>query len=167
MTLAEKSKELDAEAKDAEEKVFLLQKEVAFNDTLFTTLEQVQGVKQTVDAAQEAVIAGNLTEGAKLLQNSGEQLSHLDGCSNTRLTGLLQDKLADLEATLAESAIKQWKALVHTNYDQGHITIMRELEGDAFLLFLKQPTDCRRRISGDGCFCTRWLRFTQSQNYWT
>ncbi|MCJ1477975.1 ribosome biogenesis protein ytm1 [Lambiella insularis] len=130
VALAGDGQRLQAHAEDASGKVELLKGEIAFNEALSSTLQQVHDLRDTLDAAQHAALNNSLPDAIALLKNADRQLSELRGCENTRLAGLVRAKVADLHKLVAENLTEQWNALVHVDTDRSLVSFHKTTEGD-------------------------------------
>ena len=114
---------------DASGKVDLLKGEVAFNEVLSDTLQQVHDLRDTVDVAQDAALKHNLPDAIALLKKADRDLGEIRGCENTRLAGLLRAKVADLHTMVADVLTDQWNALVSFDDENARLSLYSRLAG--------------------------------------
>ena len=131
--LANEGHQVEAQVQDASGKLELLKGEVDFNEHLLGTLQQVYGIRTTLDTAQQAVLDNDLPVAIALLKKADRELSELQGCDNTRLAGLIRAKCADLQKTVADILTEQWNMLVHVDPEDSSISIKHDVRGWSFL----------------------------------
>ncbi|TKA22462.1 hypothetical protein B0A50_08005 [Salinomyces thailandicus] len=101
--------DLKASVQDKEEQVRLLEKEVAFEETLGETLEQIKYANGLLQSVQDEAVGGNLESALDRLETSRESVDGLRGVSDTRICALLQGRANQLRDSLAETATVSWK----------------------------------------------------------
>ena len=131
--LADDGHRLQAQFEDASGKLELLKGEVNFNEHLLGTIQQVYGLRTTLDTAQQAVLDNDLPFGIALLKKADRELSELQGCDNTRLAGLIRAKCADLQTTVAHTLTEQWNILIHVDVEDSSVSIKHDVQGWSFL----------------------------------
>ncbi|KAK4963970.1 ribosome biogenesis protein ytm1 [Elasticomyces elasticus] len=120
---AEAGKTLKEKAKDAASKVALLEKEVAFSETLTGTLEQIKSVSILLGEAQTAIVRGQVTASLDKIQHADDAIENIAVFGNTRAYGLLCDRSEDLKAAVVEAATGSFNALIVVNATEQRITI--------------------------------------------
>ena len=130
--IAAGGEDLRNKAQDAASKVGLLKEEVAFNDSLLSTLQEIQALKQNVDAAQEFVLGARFLEAISLLKQSKMQLHNLRQRHASRAVDLIGVKVKDLESNVAETLTEAWTSLILVDLSDPSITIKQSTEGKHF-----------------------------------
>lgn len=125
---AEEGKTLRAGVEDAGSKTKLLQKEVAFNETLVETLERLKQANAVLDEAQEEAIHGRLKPSMVQIQEADSAIEGLGDVENTRAFGLLKARSAEVKTSIAQTATKHWNALITVNTPEKRI-IIRKVDG--------------------------------------
>ena len=142
--LAEEGHQLEAQVEDASGKLELLKGEVDFSEHLLGTLQQVYGIRTTLDTAQQAVLDNDLPVAIALLKKADRELSELQGCDNTRLAGLIRAKCADLHKTVADTLTEQWNILIHIDVEDPSVSIKDKAQGRVFLMCGTVELICNR-----------------------
>ncbi len=128
MTQADRGEQLRSNVSDAATKVVLLKKEVAFNETLVTTLKNLRGLRQTVDLTEAATQKDNFLDAVALLEKAEDGLGNMKDGQNTQVAGLLQAKITDLRYTLIESLTDCWKTLLYVDSTRSIISISNQIQ---------------------------------------
>ncbi|TKA79790.1 hypothetical protein B0A55_03302 [Friedmanniomyces simplex] len=121
----EAGRDLRARGEEAGRKVQLLEKEVAFEETLAGTLEHVAYASDVLDAAQEHAVIGNVKDALQELEEADASIAGLDGLRDTRACGLLQTRAAQLRESLCETTTEFWNGFVQVHYDERTIIIAK------------------------------------------
>ena len=107
---SQEAQRLQAEAQDAASKVDLLDGEVSFNEALTENLEQVYNIQKKIDIIEGTSLEAGLKTVLLSLQDAKAQLVITHKSQNTRLTGLIEEKITAL-TKLAEGAItERWES---------------------------------------------------------
>ena len=130
MRAASQGQGLRDKAQDAASKVGLLKKEVAFNDSLISILQEVQTLKRNLNAAQDAVLGSRLLDAISLLKESKTQLSSLRERHTSRAIDLIKTKITDLENHVADILTESWAALIYVDLSVPSITINNDSDGE-------------------------------------
>ncbi|KAK5240778.1 ribosome biogenesis protein ytm1, partial [Cryomyces antarcticus] len=109
---ADVGKNLQAHVDDASSKADLLENELAFNETLSTTLAHVQDIYALLEGAQDAAV-GRTLQAVEKLEAADIAIAHLGEFENTRAVGLLRNHASELKAAIIEDANECWNALVY------------------------------------------------------
>lgn len=119
---------LQEQANDAASKLRLLHGEVAFNESLATTMERIREVRRTMSSIQEAVLGQKLLEAMDMLSQGEGKLESLQGYQNTRVAALLRAKIEVHRKDLEENVTESWNSLVQVHAANFTITINEELQ---------------------------------------
>ena len=107
-----------------------LRNESSFNDSLVTILKSVRQLKQTTDAAQQALLANELLRATQLIKQSKEQLGALKGCDRTRLVNVVKGRLEDVQNSVTEKLIAAWNDLVALDTTASELAIQESIESE-------------------------------------
>lgn len=121
----EEGRQLKAQVEDAESKVRLLEREVAFEETLSGTLEHIRYANQVLDGVQDEAVRGNVEVALQRLETAQESVDGLDGIRDTRAFGLLQGRVKQLRESLAETAEEFWGAVVEVRVEEKTIVVKK------------------------------------------
>ncbi|KAK0866670.1 ribosome biogenesis protein ytm1 [Friedmanniomyces endolithicus] len=114
----EANKDLRAKGEEAGRKVQLLEKEVAFEETLAGTLEHVAYANDVLDAAQEHAVVGNVKDSLREIEEADASIAGLEGLKDTRACGLLQTRASQLRQSLCETTTEFWNSFVEVHYEE-------------------------------------------------
>ena len=123
---AEAGEKLKADVQDKASKVQLLEKEVAFNETLTGTLEHVRYANGLLHRAQEEAVKGNVETALSKLEDAEASIAGLEGLDGSRPVAVLQQRAAQLREGLVEAATECWNALIHVNVEEKKVKIRRD-----------------------------------------
>ena len=115
--------ELKAKAVDAAGKVTLLREEVAFTESLSSTLQQAQELTKTVDAAQNTLLNGQLLDSIELLGRSKVQLEDLQTLGPTTLVELIRARISEIQSTVSTTLSDLWNDLIQVDPSRYRVTI--------------------------------------------
>ena len=154
VSLATEGEALRNKTQDASGKIKLLKGEVAFNDSLLSTLQGIQTLKQNVDAAQEALLGARLLEAISLLKDSKSQLSNLQRRHASRAVDLISTKITGLENDVANTLTESWSSLILVDLSGPSLTVNEEIQGKCFacVSVLVAKTN-RHHLDQFGCDC--------------
>ena len=122
----EAGKELRAKGEESGRKVQLLEKEVAFEETLAGTLEHIAYANGVLDAAQEHAVLASVQDALKELEEADASIAGLDGLKDTRACALLQNRAAQLRESLVETCTDFWNGFVLVDHEGRTIRIVQE-----------------------------------------
>nr|POE51718.1 centromere/kinetochore protein zw10 like [Quercus suber] len=120
---AEASKELRAKAEDAGQKIVLLEKEVAFNEALTGTLDQVQYANGLLDEVLNAVVRGDIEAAMRSLNRVGTSIEALVGMGTSRVYDVLRKRAEVMKGNILETTIARWDDLLHVDDEQRCIVV--------------------------------------------
>lgn len=119
----EAGKELHAKVEDARKKVELLEKEVAFEETLGGTLEHIMHVNGLLDRVQDEAVKEDVRAALEHLEQAKSRIGALDGLRDSKACGLLQGRATQLKQDLSETTCKLWNARIKINQDAQAVVI--------------------------------------------
>ncbi len=135
---AELAREIQSQVNDASSKIALLQGELAFNEALVDTLQDVGRATERLDSAQDAVAHKKTVLALEALEDTNATIARLKDVGNTRVMGLLYERAGAVRASLEEDTMRRWDALVVVNRTDRQVTINGETQGRRDITF--QPT---------------------------
>ena len=114
----EAGRELKAKVQDKDEQLKLLEKEVAFEETLGATLEHIRHANGVLQCVQDEAVSGNLQKALDSLETAQESIGGLDGVRDTKAVGLLHTRADKLRGNLCENAAGRWSQFVAVNVER-------------------------------------------------
>ncbi|RMY50604.1 hypothetical protein D0863_14832 [Hortaea werneckii] len=108
----EAGRELKARVQDKATQVRLLEKEVAFEDTLGGTLEHIRYANGVLQSVQNEAVGGDLTKALNKLETAQESIDGLESVRETKAYGLLQGRAKHLREGLKETATAKWNEAI-------------------------------------------------------
>ena len=123
---AEEHQKLRADVEDKRNKVELLWKEVAFNETLTGTLDHVGYANSLLQRAQEEAVIGNVEKALSRLEDAEASIAGLEGVKESRAVAVLQQRAEQLREGLIESATECWNALIQVDIENKRVWIQRK-----------------------------------------
>ncbi|KAF2749467.1 hypothetical protein M011DRAFT_419823 [Sporormia fimetaria CBS 119925] len=128
---AEKGKEHTAKVQDAMVKVSLLYSEIGYNETLVHVVERIRDISALLDSAQDAAVHGTVMQALDKLEAGEATLKQLDAFENTRVVGVLTNRVNQLRAAIAEDMTDSWNALLVIDSSARRISFKASIERDA------------------------------------
>ena len=125
---AEEGRSKEERVKDASSKASLLRAEVVFNETLAETLQTINEVGKTLDAAQEAAITNRLPEAIDMLEQSDGHVVPLRNFENTTVVKLVRQRVVELRDAVRGRLDECWDALMTLHKPEGRITLTHQLD---------------------------------------
>lgn len=120
---AQQADQLEEEANDAANKVALLDKELAFNQGLATTLDRLQALRHTLDSIQSAILDDQLLHAVDLLRNAKESVASTHVLRTATVAVVFRSRIIDLRKETAEKLISCWDEYINVDTDACCITI--------------------------------------------
>ncbi|KAI7270754.1 hypothetical protein KC345_g7361 [Hortaea werneckii] len=108
----EAGRDLKAKVQDKATQVRLLEKEVAFEDTLGGTLEHIRYANGVLQSVQNEAVGGDLTKALNKLETAQESIDGLESVRETKAYGLLQGRAKHLREGLKETATAKWNEAI-------------------------------------------------------
>ena len=128
---SQQGEQLQANVRDADEKLGLLKAEVIYNETLLSILKQLQEVQNGLGKSQDFLADDSILEAIRLLQEAEERLRGIDHLRNARAISILQDKLEDSRNSAARRLAACWSQLFVLDSHLRRIMIHQETPGKA------------------------------------
>ncbi|KAH0129329.1 hypothetical protein KCU67_g17048, partial [Aureobasidium melanogenum] len=120
---AEAAKALKEKTHDAGNKVRLLEKEVAFNESLATTLALIMSSCRILDNADQAYVNNDLRTALGHLKQCDEFIAALSAVQDTRAVGLLQTRSSRFKANFLDKTTTLAQSLIQCDTDSRSVTI--------------------------------------------
>lgn len=114
---------------DSANKVALLNGEVHFNNDLLALLEGLQAVQKSLDLVQRLTLDDRWLEAVELFNKAGQDLSSLSMSNSTRISGILEAKVADIRSHLVKKLSACWKAYITVDPAKFSIRLKQTVKG--------------------------------------
>ncbi|KAK3677653.1 ribosome biogenesis protein ytm1 [Recurvomyces mirabilis] len=114
-----------AEVEDTRKKVQLLEREVAFEETLAGTLEHIRYANGVLSSVQHEAVRGDLRAALNHLEQAEESIGGLDGLRDTKACGLLQGRARQLKESLQKATTERWQKLIRIDHEGRKVTIKK------------------------------------------
>lgn len=108
---------------DAGNKVQLLEKEVAFNQSLATTLELIKSSCRILDQADQAYTNDDLRAALDHIKQCDNSITALSAVQDTRAVGLLQTRSSRYKASFLDKTTELAQAILHCDIANRTVTI--------------------------------------------
>ncbi|EMD90927.1 hypothetical protein COCHEDRAFT_1176510 [Bipolaris maydis C5] len=129
--LAEAGKENTEHVQDAASKVSLLHTEIAYNESLVQTVEQLRDISTLLDSAQNAAVNGHVLHAISTLEDADDAFKRLGPFMTTRVVGVLRNKQEQLKKALVETVIDSWNGLISVDSAMHKISLHQSIEQEA------------------------------------
>ena len=126
---AETGKLLKEKAYDSSNKIRLLEKEVAFNESLAATLDLIKSSCRILDSADQAFATGDLRHALHEIRQCDESTAALSAVQDTRAAGLLQTRCTRFKATLLDKTTTLAQSLIQCDLTKHAVTVHRQASG--------------------------------------
>ena len=125
---AEAGKGKTAQIQDAAAKVSFLHSEIAYNESLVHTVEQLKDISALLQSAQNAAVHNHTLHALERLEDADGAFTRLGPFQNTRVVGLLKARADQLKAAIVENVTQIWGSLVTVNMADRKVTLRKEVE---------------------------------------
>ncbi|KAJ6030359.1 hypothetical protein N7499_012774 [Penicillium canescens] len=99
---------LQAKVEDAKAKVALVETEIAFNEAVAGTLEEVQRLCQRLESGHAALGNGQITTAIEQLESTDAAVGKDSFFTNTNVMGILSGEVAQLRSEIIEALYMRW-----------------------------------------------------------
>ena len=120
---AERLEEVKAEVADAGSKVGLLEREVAFNESLAATLEQVRDANGLLESVRDDTVKGDVETAIEKLAEAEAAISDLEKLSHSRAVQVLAQSAEQLKESMRETTTECWDALVNVSVEDKRVLV--------------------------------------------
>lgn len=127
----ENTKPLQLQVEDATAKVELLKTEIAFNQALTETLEQVHNLSRRVDAGRNSLAEGDVIAAIESLEDTEKILADTAFPKNSNVTAILYEGLNGLRRSIIEALSVRWGSLVQIDKKK-HQLVLPDQKGSCF-----------------------------------
>lgn len=107
----------------------LLNGEIAFNESLGAKLEKLRAIQRTLELVQRAAFDAKLAEAVELLGQLDDDSKSLPVPKSTRISDVLEAKIADLQNHVREMLTAVWDRHIIIDPAKSSIQVSREAEG--------------------------------------
>ncbi|KAJ5725699.1 uncharacterized protein N7483_007056 [Penicillium malachiteum] len=120
----EQTKPLQAKVDDAHAKVGLIETEIAFNEAVAETLEEVQRLCQQLESGRAALGTGRIMTAIEHLESASSAIQKDTPFSNTNVMGILLEETTRLRKEIEEAVQHRWSEQLKVDRAMGqfHIT---------------------------------------------
>ncbi|WPH01117.1 Hypothetical protein R9X50_00395200 [Acrodontium crateriforme] len=126
---ADSGRELKLKAQEAENKAKLLEKEVAFNETLAGTLEHIKHANGLLNDVQDQAVKRNVEGALAKLHDAESAIGGLDSMENSRAVLLLRKRADQLRDNMIETTTEWWNTVVDVNQEEKNVIIKQDTAG--------------------------------------
>ncbi|KAB8239765.1 uncharacterized protein BDW43DRAFT_296107 [Aspergillus alliaceus] len=150
----ENTNPLQLKVEDAAAKVQLIETEIAFNQAVTHTLEEVQRLCQRLDAGRAVLGEGRVMEAIKTLEATEQAIKKDNLFSNTSVMHVLLENVDELRREIAEYLRARWSEQLNVDGKGGSLTISNDNghtleETIAALVHLGMAASCQERFEKD------------------
>ncbi|KAG0156936.1 hypothetical protein PDIDSM_4119 [Penicillium digitatum] len=124
----EHTEPLKAKVEDARAKVALVETEIAFNQAVAGSLEQVHRLCQQLEAGRAALRRGQITTAIEQLESTDAAVGKDAFFTNTNVMGILSDEVSMLRSEIVEALHSRWADQLKVDRQQGEFYVS---SGDA------------------------------------
>jgi centromere/kinetochore protein ZW10 len=119
----EHTEPLQAKVEDAKAKVALVETEIAFNEAVAGTLEEVQRLCQQLESGRAALGNGQITTAIEHLESTHAAVGKDAFFTNTNVLGILSDEVSLLRAEIVEALQSRWTEQLKIDRAQGEFQV--------------------------------------------
>ncbi|KAL8695508.1 MAG: hypothetical protein Q9218_000086 [Villophora microphyllina] len=112
---AEQNNQLRQNVHDAGSKLRLLEREVAFNQDLATTLAQIRRIQHDIGHITDLLRHDELPKAIEILAGAETVLESVGSAGNIKAVSLLETEAKDLRQEIAHTLTKRWDDAIHIN----------------------------------------------------
>lgn len=116
---------------DAVAKVGLIETEIAFNQAVTETLEQVQKISEMLDAGRAAIRDGQIMIAIDTWEAVNRVIKEDSLYANTNILGILSENAAGLHREIESSLQRCWSEQLTVDKQEGRLTVSNHGGKDA------------------------------------
>ncbi|KAK8168092.1 hypothetical protein IWX90DRAFT_425066 [Phyllosticta citrichinensis] len=124
---AEAGRTLQANVQDATSKVALLRSELVYNETLEATLVRIKQASDLLDKAEDAAAEYQIINALDDLKEAEDYIVHMGSYKDTKVVGVLQKRIKQLRAGMAENAMDSWYLLLSVDISKNTATLKQQV----------------------------------------
>lgn len=121
------------QVRDAANKQRLLREELDYNATLVEILETINGIKATLDVAEERVGADHFSEAIDMLNDCEAQLDPLKEIHASTAVELVRARITGIRWAILNQIDKYWDALIVFEPERKRVEIKGDAQGRMLL----------------------------------
>jgi centromere/kinetochore protein ZW10 len=119
----EHTEPLQAKVEDARAKVALVETEIAFNQAVAGTLEEVHRLCQQLETGRAALRSGQITTAIEQLESVDAAVGKDAFFTNTNVMGILSDEVSLLRSEIVEALRSRWADQLKVDRKQGEFHV--------------------------------------------
>ena len=119
----ENTRPLQLKVADAAAKVRLIETEIAFNQAVAKTLEEVQGLSEQLDAGHAALRDGQIMVAIDALEVVDRAIKEDSLYANTNILNILSENAARLRTEIEESLRQCWSEQLMVDKQKGRLLV--------------------------------------------
>ena len=143
------------QVRDASNKVALLQKEVAFNESLVASLKAIRSFQDQVRETRQHLGNGRDLEATDQYLQVEHQLAQIEAISHSRVSSILRSQCGEVQQEIKDAIRRQWLAHLNINAQEGTVELGSKNAIDQTAYRLQQLGLLRPYISK---FCREFTR---------
>ncbi|KAK7550673.1 hypothetical protein IWX49DRAFT_610787 [Phyllosticta citricarpa] len=125
---AEAGRTLKANVQDATSKVALLRSELVYNETLEATLVRIKQVSDLLDKAENAAAEHRIINALDSTREAENYIVHMGPYKDTKVVAVLQKRIKQLRAGMAENAMDSWYLLLSVDLSKNRATLKQQVD---------------------------------------
>ncbi|KAJ5445277.1 hypothetical protein N7491_001359 [Penicillium cf. griseofulvum] len=119
----EHTEPLQAKVEDARAKVALVETEIAFNQAVAGTIEEVHRLCQQLETGRAALRNGQITTAIEQLESTDAAVGKDAFFTNTNVMGILSDEVSLLRSEIAQALRSRWADQLKVDRQQGEFRV--------------------------------------------
>ncbi|KAK7542534.1 uncharacterized protein J3D65DRAFT_219724 [Phyllosticta citribraziliensis] len=125
---AEAGRTLQANVQDATSKVALLRSELVYNETLEATLVRIKQASDLLDKAEDAAAEYQTLNALDDVKEAEDYIVHMGSNKDTKVVGVLQKRIKQLRAGMAENAMDSWYLLLSVDISKNTAILKQQVD---------------------------------------
>jgi len=125
----EHTKPLQAKVEDATAKVVLIETEIAFNQAVAETLEEVQRLCQQLESGRAALVNGHITAAIEQLEATNATIGGDTSFKNTNVMSILSLEVSRLRQEIEEALRLRWSEQLSIDRQNRQFQVKQEATG--------------------------------------
>lgn len=122
---AAKAEGLQSQVSDAASKVALLEREVAFTETLIPVFARISRLRQVLGSIERAILENRTVDVADTLVQAASELDDIRARHNIRIAAFLKMRLTSLREEVEKSLLSRWNDLLHVEVSLSRIRVQQ------------------------------------------
>ena len=125
----EHTRPLELKVEDAAAKVSLVQTEIAFNEAVTSTLEEVERLCQQLEAGRTALNEGEIMAAIDILEATDTAVKRDNLFTNTNVMSVLLETVAGIRREIADFLLTRWHDQLSIDRQQRKLHVSKDKEG--------------------------------------